>query len=116
MLPEGTWKVGAGLPEEALEEAALGWLLAGYRFGAYKDAKPPKARLVAPEGVDARRLEAIAAGEALTRDLINTPANDMGPAEIEAAVRALAAHFGAEVTATIGEALLDANFPTRPCE
>ncbi len=47
----------------------------------------------------------------LTRDLVNTPANDLGPAEIEAAVRALAARFGAAVTVTTGDDLLAANFP-----
>ena len=46
---------------------------------AIRIRKPAKARLVAPEGVDAARLEVIAAGEALTRDLVNTPASDMGP-------------------------------------
>ncbi len=110
-LPEGTWRLVQDLPADALEEAALGWLLAGYRFDRYRSAPQPGAALVAPEGVDAARLEAIAAGEALTRDLINTPASDMGPEELEAAARALAARFGADIAVTTGDALLDANFP-----
>ncbi len=65
----------------------------------------------APAGVDAARLETIAASEALTRDLINTPASDMGPEELEKAARALAAEFDAHVTVTTGDALLAANFP-----
>ncbi|MEL7460152.1 MAG: leucyl aminopeptidase family protein [Pseudomonadota bacterium] len=110
-LPEGTWTLASDLSGAALDEAALGWLLAGYAFGRYNKSKPPKADLVAPDGVDAQRLEAIAAGEALTRDLINTPASDMGPAELEAACRDLAAAFDADITVTTGDDLLSANQP-----
>ncbi|MEO1238356.1 MAG: leucyl aminopeptidase family protein [Pseudomonadota bacterium] len=110
-LPAGTWDLSSGLSGPALDEAALGWLLAGYAFGRYNKAKPPTADLVAPTGVDAARLEAIAAGEALTRDLINTPASDMGPEDLETAARDLAAAFDAKITVTTGEDLLDQNFP-----
>jgi leucyl aminopeptidase len=110
-LPEGAWRIeGAMAPDEA-EEAALGWLLSAYRFDRYRRQSAPKARLVAPAGVDARRLEAIAAAEVLTRDLINTPAADMGPEELEAAAFALAAGFGATATAVRGDDLLAQGFP-----
>ena len=110
-LPAGTYRIEQ--PPEGLDmsEAALGWLLAGYRFGRYAKSAPPKAHLVAPGGIDADRLEAIAAGEALTRDLINTPAADMGPGELQGAAEALAAEFGASVDVTRGDALLSGNFP-----
>ncbi|WP_102110301.1 leucyl aminopeptidase family protein [Oceaniglobus roseus] len=110
-LPEGAWRIATDLQPEARDEAALGWLLAGYRFDRYAKAEAPKATLVAPEGCDAPRLEAIAAGEALTRDLVNTPASDMGPDELEQAARRLANSFGAEVSVTTGDALLENNFP-----
>ncbi len=110
-LPAGTYALATDLSGPDLDEAALGWLLEGYRFGRYADAPPPKAELVAPEGVDANRLTIIAAGEALTRDLINTPSQDMGPDELEAAARVLADRFGAEISVTTGDALLSANFP-----
>ncbi len=110
-LPAGTYRLETSLPNEALEEAALGWLLAAYRFDRYKAAKPPKAELVAPEGIDALRIEAIAAGEALTRDLINTPASDMGPEELASAAAELAKEFGAAIDVTVGEDLLAANLP-----
>ncbi|HHS94642.1 MAG TPA: leucyl aminopeptidase family protein [Rhodobacterales bacterium] len=110
-LPGGTYHLVSDLAGAALEEVALGWLLAGYRFGRYKDKPVPEAQLVAPAGVDAARLEAIAAGEALTRDLINTPASDMGPDELEAAARKLAGEHDAHVAVTTGEALHAANFP-----
>ncbi len=110
-LPGGDWHL-EGLPKGlSVDEAALGWLLSGYRFSRYKAGSAPKARLRAPEGVDAVRLEAIAAGEALTRDLINTPASDMGPDELEAAARALAKRFRAKITVVKGAALLQRNFP-----
>ncbi|RKF17225.1 leucyl aminopeptidase family protein [Roseovarius spongiae] len=109
-LPEGVYRL-AGLPADRAEEEALGWLLGGYVFDRYADQTRPKARLIAPEGVDAARLEAIAAGEALTRDLINTPASDMGPTDLEAACGALASAHGARMEVIRGEALLDRNFP-----
>lgn len=110
-LPEGLWRLETELTDTALAEAALGWLLAGYRFDRYASSPPPKAQLVAPVGVDAARLETIAAGEALTRDLINTPASDMGPEELETAVRKVANAFDARVSVVSGEALLGANLP-----
>ncbi|MFA5581111.1 MAG: leucyl aminopeptidase family protein [Paracoccaceae bacterium] len=110
-LPQGSYRLVSELSGYALDEAALGWLLAGYRFGRYKSATPPKAMLIAPEGVDAPRIEAVAAGEALIRDLINTPASDMGPDELEAAARAVADEFGAQVDVTTGDDLLAQNLP-----
>ncbi len=110
-LPEGLWRLETELSDTRLAEAALAWLLAGYRFDRYAKAAAPKARLVAPVGVDVVRLETIAAGEALARDLINTPPSDMGPDELEAAARALATQFRATISVTTGEALLDANLP-----
>ncbi|MDJ0825901.1 MAG: leucyl aminopeptidase family protein [Rhodobacter sp.] len=110
-LPKRVFRLVSDLAGPELDEAALGWLLARYRFDRYKSGKGPGANLIAPEGVDAVRLEAIAAGEALTRDLINTPAADMGPEALEQALRDLASEFGAQVEACVGEALLDRNFP-----
>ncbi|MEM9032761.1 MAG: leucyl aminopeptidase family protein, partial [Pseudomonadota bacterium] len=110
-LPEGTWAFDHELDRDALGEAALGWLLAGYRFDRYAKAPPPKAMLLAPKGVDATKLEKIAAGEVLTRDLINVPASDMGPAELVTAARELAEETGAELSLTKGKSLLSANLP-----
>ena len=109
-LPDGCYHLAGELSVEDREEAALGWLLAGYRFDRYHASKPAGARLKAPAGVDAARLEIIAAGEALTRDLINTPASDMGPEQLEAAFLALAARFGAVAEVTRGAAL-EQGFP-----
>ena len=110
-LGPGTYAIEGALDADAMEEAALGWLLAGYRFTRYKGAPKDAPRLRAPAGLDAARIEAVAAGEWLTRTLIDTPASDMGPAELEAAVRALAEAFAATVQTVEGEALLDADLP-----
>jgi leucyl aminopeptidase len=110
-LPAGAWTLAGDLAPEDRDEAALGWLLAGYRFDRYRAGKAPGARLVAPAGCDAARLETIANAEAMTRDLINTPAADMGPEELEAAFRALAGRHGAAVRVVAGDDLLAQNFP-----
>ncbi len=112
-LPAGDWHLDGQLTAADVNEASLGWLLAGYQFDRYRPGKvvtaPP--RLKATTGVDTALLTAMAAGEFLTRDLINTPTSDMGPVQLEAAFRALAAPFGAEVSVVTGDDLLAQNFP-----
>ncbi|MFC6686648.1 leucyl aminopeptidase family protein [Jhaorihella thermophila] len=110
-LGEGAYDIVSGLTGQALENECFGWLMSTHRFDRYKARTPVKARLVVPRGVDAARVETLAAAEALTRDLIDTPAADMGPDELEAATRDLAAAFGGSVQVTEGEELLSANFP-----
>ncbi|MCC1482653.1 leucyl aminopeptidase family protein [Roseibaca sp. Y0-43] len=111
-LPLATYRLRHSLPPEELAESALGWLLAAYSYrsgtSALKDKLPS---LVAPDDVDAAQLQIIAQAEALTRDLINTPANQMGPQELEEATRALAARFGADLTVIAGDTLLAQNLP-----
>ena len=109
-LPAVTWRLEGVEDPAARDEAALGWLLAGYRFDRYRKRDEAAAELVPPEGCDRARLEAIAAGEVLTRDLINTPAADMGPDALQAACGELASAFGAGLTVTEGDALAE-GFP-----
>lgn len=109
VLPAGDWHF-VGLDPEHRAEAALGWLLAQYRFDRYKPASTVLPGLKCPEGVDEGRILAMAAGECLTRDLINTPAQDMGPAELETAFLALAERFGA-ATEVVAGADLERGFP-----
>ncbi|WP_417209300.1 leucyl aminopeptidase family protein [Antarctobacter sp.] len=110
-LAPGTYRIASGLPDDCAGTESLGWLLAGYRFTRYVADSAVTRQLVAPEGVDAPRIEVLAAAEALTRDLVNTPASDMGPVALEAAARALASTHGASIEVITGEALLDRNFP-----
>ncbi|MDQ0503582.1 leucyl aminopeptidase family protein [Xanthobacter agilis] len=109
LLPPGTWRLEGACGDAAL--SALAFALGTYRFTRYRKAPDRTVRLALPEGVDAddltRQVEAIT----LTRDLVNTPANDLGPAELEDAARALAARHGAAFRSIVGDALLQENFP-----
>jgi leucyl aminopeptidase len=109
-LPAGTYRLTQASPEDA-HDLALGWLLDSYRFDRYRTQDAPRAHLICPDGLDAARIATLANAEALTRDLINTPASDMGPAELEAAAFALAARHGAQVTVIRADDLLAQNFP-----
>ena len=82
-----------------------------YRFTRYRKAEDKAVRLVLPEGVDGDDLRRIAEGVTLARDMVNTPANDMGPAEIETIARELAEQHGAESPSITGDELLKQNFP-----
>jgi len=112
-LPEEVYRIEplAGT-EVNLERAALGWLLGSYAFDLYKaEPKRAPAQLAAPSGIDAARIERMAAGMGLARDLINTPAQDMGPEALEAAVRSVAETAGAKIKTIVGDDLLDQNYP-----
>ena len=93
-------------------EGPLGFALGSYRFDRYKKptAKSP-ARLVVEDASILMRARRTAAACALIRDMINTPARDMGPLQIETIARALAGVHGADVSAIEGEALLTHNYP-----
>lgn len=108
-LPEGDWHLGSAHAEPELSAIAL--VLGGYVFTRY-GKKPAKAlRFALPSGADAGRVRRIAEGVFLTRDLVNTPTSDMGPDELEKAVRTLAATHKAEVSVIKGDDLLKQNFP-----
>ena len=110
-LPQGEYHIVSDLDIGTLSVEALGWLLASHKFDRYRKQAALLARLVAPEGVDAARIQALATGEALTRNLINTPANDMGPPDLEQAARDLASQHSAAITVITGDELLTQNFP-----
>ncbi|WP_439562166.1 leucyl aminopeptidase family protein [Roseinatronobacter sp.] len=111
-LPSVTFHLEHASSCASMDEEMLGWLLAGYRYDRFRStAQHPLADMVAPAAVDVARLEAIAEGEALTRDLITTPASHMGPEELEAAFVGLANSFGADVSVIYGDDLLYQNFP-----
>ena len=108
-LPEGEWRF-ADEPEQP-DLAAIGLALGGYSFGRYRTIKAAKASVAIPHGADAGRVRRTVTAVTLVRDLINTPANDMGPNELEAAARKLAGRFKARVSVISGDDLLKKNFP-----
>ena len=110
--PEGQYRIDAsGLSSGPPQGAALGWLLGSYAYTRYKPARRAPGRLIPPEGVDAARAERLARGVALARDLVNTPAEEMGPKALEQEARAVAKAHGAETAVTVGDALLAENYP-----
>ena len=103
-LPAGTYRLNGCEPGLA----ALGWLLGQHRFTRYKstDPAPRGARvLLSADAADIDPMVRLAQATALVRDLVDTPAADLGPAELEAAARDLAKQFGAKVEVTSGDAL-----------
>ena len=108
-LPKGNYKLEGDFGDQEL--AALGWMLGAYRFSAYNGSKPFEARLLLPDGVSKATIERQVEAVYLARDLINTPANDLGPAQLEEAVSKIGKRFKASVSVTKGDALLAENFP-----
>lgn len=111
------WDAGFVLDASAssdsdMTDLCIGWALSTYRFGRYlKPDDKPKARLVWPESADRNRVTAFADAICFARDLINTPADDMGPSELEEAARGMAEKFGGTATSVVGEDLLAQNYP-----
>ena len=108
-LPDGVYRF-ANEPNDA-RLAALAFALGSYRFTRYRKAEARKLSLDLPQSLDRGDLDRIVEGVTLARDLINTPANDMGPAELEAAAQKLAAQHGAIFKSIVGDDLLAQNFP-----
>jgi leucyl aminopeptidase len=110
-LPAGDYRVAgdSGFPPEAL---ALAWSLGSYSFDRYKaEHGKARARLVLGDDLDLSAVERVAHACALARDMVNTPANDMGPLQIETIARQIARSYGAEIAVVTGEALHEANYP-----
>ena len=107
LLPGGDYRLASGFPGNGL--VTLAFALGAYRYTRYRE-RDPGARLVIPDGAESAKTARIADAVYLTRDLINAPANAMGPAELALAAEDLAARYGATVGVTQGEALAD-GFP-----
>jgi leucyl aminopeptidase len=110
-LPPGAYTLEGQHAAEAATRFALGWALGCYAFTRYKPRDKAWADLVWPVNADRGRVERLARGTALARDLINTPAEDMGPPELAEAAQALAARNGARYRVIIGEDLLAQKYP-----
>jgi leucyl aminopeptidase len=111
-LPAHTYHVANELQRDAATHFLLGWLMGAYRMTRYRSVAPatPRAVLVVPREADLAYAEAAASASSLTRDLINTPANDMGPAELADAATDLAKRFGARSSVIIGDELQARDF------
>jgi len=110
-VPVGIYRLADKLPAAQATAAAIGWAQASYRFTRYKQSSGKVSSLVWPDGVDRALVEATVEANFLARDLINTPASDMGPAELAAAAQALAKKHGAKCKVIVGDDLLKQNWP-----
>jgi leucyl aminopeptidase len=113
-LPAGRdYRCSTALPARAADQFALGFLYGHYRFDRYRrpnnSSRP--ARLVAPAGCNVSQVQLVAEALALGRDLINTPAGDMGPEELAHESRSLAERSGARCVVIEGDSLLEQNYP-----
>jgi leucyl aminopeptidase len=107
-LPKGIYKFQHSNPKN-IEKWALGWVLGSYQFDRYQKSKSiKKARIFLPNST---HFEHIVEAIFLTRDLINTPAEDMGPAHLANAARVLAKKHKAKINITVGKNLLKENYP-----
>jgi leucyl aminopeptidase len=109
-LPAGDYRIAKAPKAMSADQIALAFALGGYRFDRYKKKSGERPRLMAGNA-DVAEVRRLAHACALVRDMINTPANDMGPQHIETIAREIAEQHGAQITVITGEGLLEANYP-----
>ena len=109
LLPPGLYRF-ANAPHDT-RLAVLAFALGSYRFSRYRKNDVPQVRLVPPDDIDVADVGRMAEAVVLARDLINTPANDMGPEQLAEAAQALAERFGAQFNCIVGDDLIRQNFP-----
>ena len=110
-LAPGRYTLSTDVKDEAAARAALGWALGSYRFDRYKKSDANGAKLVLTKAMHAGGAERMASSIYMVRDLINTPASDMGPGELATAAQGLAREFKGRCKITVGDDLLRENYP-----
>ena len=109
-LPPGDYLIATAPAELSRDQIALAFALGSYKFDRYKTRGAERPRLVCPD-IDRSEVLQIARACALARDMINTPANDLGPLQIETLCREVAHQQGAHIEVVTGDSLLEANYP-----
>ncbi|MGB4102348.1 MAG: leucyl aminopeptidase family protein [Alphaproteobacteria bacterium] len=110
-VAEGNYRLTTPMPPEQATLCALGWELGAYQFTRYKKPGRKPAQLLWPAGADRAYVSTVAEAVARARDLINTPAEDMGPQELAAEVRTVGQAHGAQFHEIVGDRLLKENYP-----
>ena len=105
-LPKGDYRLSDSVDGADAEAACFAWAIGGYRFQRYRKRNGDLARLVWPAGVDREAVRRLVAAITLARDLINTPAEDMGPPHLAAAARQVAKAHKAKFNVIVGDDLL----------
>lgn len=111
-VPEGDYLLEGTLTRPRAEAFALGWALGAYQFARYKTPKRQAARLIWPDTAERGGVRRAADAIWWARDLVNTPAEDMGPAELARAAEDLAAAFGADCDVIVGDELIAQGWPS----
>ncbi len=111
-LPKGRYRLDPEPQDKALADTAcLGWAMGSYVFDRYRTREEPARELVWPKAADRKTVTALATGISLIRDLVNTPACDMGPGELAYVAHGLARDFGGSCETMVGDDLLRENLP-----
>lgn len=111
-LPVHTYHLEQAWSETAATQLMLGWHLGQYRFDRYRqEAAPPLPTLMAPTNISGQSVEVATQAMTQARNLINTPANEMGPEQLEVELRAIAQTYQAHCHSIQGEDLLHLNYP-----
>ena len=110
-LAPGRYELGKGPVTIAPDKAAFAWSLGSYQYTRYKKSRHKPASLQVDPSAKVTDALGLADAVKLVRDLVNTPAEDMGPAELSDIVREHAEQFGAEFDEWVGDELLAQNFP-----
>lgn len=108
-LPEGNYYIKARWSAKQLQRAVLAWELGKYKFGKYKKISISKVKLISPKDCNYKYVKNLVDSVCFVRDLINYPAEDMGPAELAKAAVNLGKEFNANVKQIVGDDLLKAN-------
>jgi leucyl aminopeptidase len=111
-LPVGDYRIEDAPGHLDAAQVALAFALGGYGFDRYRKKREKHARLVVAPGVDVAEIREIAQACALAKDMVNTPANDMGPLQIETIAREIAEQHGASFNVITGDALLTEGYPS----
>ena len=111
-LPPYRYYLADALTHEAATKLCLGWQLGQYQFSTYKQKEQnPLAQLSIPDNADRNYVDAATTATFLARDLVNTPANDMGPMQLEGCARKLAETYQAELRVILGKDLVAQQYP-----
>jgi len=110
-LKSGYYRIESAPADWDKQLIAIGWGMGSYKFDNYLKDKSSSAMLDLSNLGNSEEIRALVDGTNLGRDLINMPPNDMGPVALEEAALKLADEHNAEIVVTVGEDLLENNYP-----
>ena len=110
-LPEGDYHISMQADNTNMDAYLIGWGMGAYSFEKYKNVKNKNCKLSMDNAGDKDRIIALLNATKLVRDMVNTPASDMQPQHIHKQCESIAEQFQVELSACIGDELLNENYP-----